>query len=645
MSATTSNVRRFGLTLAAVLAALAAASASAQAGVFNPLWATPPVAGEFCGTDVATGDVNGDGYDDVVIGCPNSNVGATKAGRAIVFTFRAFDGMFNQEVLTPAAPTANAFCGRSVAIGDVNGDGRADVALGCDGADPGGHSGAGQVLLFKRNGSNSGFDAPTPLNAAAPQDGEQCGGSLAMGDFSGDGKADIAAGCDTYDTPATSAGRVITFSDAALNPGVRVRSSAAAYDRCGASVAIGDVDGDHIGDVVAGCWGTGVRGAVVFRSSGGQSEIKSGVVNSYCGRSVAVGDVTGDGIGDLVTGCDSITPAGSDQWSGGAAVWTSTGGGFSATPYWLYPPSPVSEDKCGTSVAVGGVLGDARNDVVIGCPYTDVHGTDAGSVITFQRTAANDGFAAGVPSYHPSASAGDRCGYRTVVADVNGDDGGDITTGCYNRTQNGQANSGGAFVSIGEGQTPITNPGPPTPTPQPQPPVAPDPPGPPAPKPPAEPDPLAHLPHIPSIRIGQDDAFMLPELVCTRGGACFVLVDAKTSTSKKAFASAAKPKCKSKSRKCKQATKKRSSSFAVIKTTRFKLKGGERRKLKLKLNSRAAKLMRSRGKLVVTFTIKISRTGSATQTIRQTTTLRPAAKTKKNAKSNKKATKKPLSRR
>lgn len=211
----------------------------------------------------------------------------------------------------------------------------------------------------------------------------------------------------------------------------------------------------------------------------------------------------------------------------------------------------------------------------------------------------------------------------------------------------GQAFAGGAFVMLGGVPTAVTNPDPPVSNPEPPAPTSP--PASPAPKPqPADPDPLAHLPHVPSIRIAADDSFSLPELVCFKGGgACLVLVDAKTGSAKRAFASASasatKPKCKSKSKKCKKATKKRSTSFAVIKTTRFKLAAGERRTLKLKLNSRAAKLLRSRGRLVVTFTIKISRPGSATQTIRQTTTLRPAAKTKKTAKSNKKAAKKPLS--
>lgn len=638
MHARTSNVRRLGLTLAATLAALAAAAIPAQATVFNPLDATPAATNEYCGTDVATGDVNGDGRDDVVIGCYGADGGATNAGRAIVFIRDGANVTFDPVVLTPAAPQANASCGSTVALGDVNGDGRDDVALGCDGATAGGESGAGHVLLFRRNVGNNGFEAPSTLAAASPQEDEYCARALAMGDFSGDGKADIAAGCDTYDAPGEgNSGRVITFSGASLTAGTLVRSAIPAdvdYDRCGASVAIGDVTGDHIGDVVAGCWGTGVRGAVVFRSSGGQSEVKSGVVNSYCGRSVAVGDVTGDGIGDLVTGCDSITPAGSDQWSGGAAVWTSTGGGFSATPYWLYPPSPVSADYCGISVAIGGVLGDARNDVVVGCHRDDDGGTDAGSVISFQRTAANDGFAAGVVTLHPSHAAGDRCGYRTVIGDVNADTGGDIVTGCYERTVSGQAKAGGAFVMLGEVPTAVTNPEPPVVNP---PPAPTPPPVSPAPKPrPAEPDPLAHLPHVPSIRIAADDSFSLPELVCYRGGgACMVLVDAKTSSAKGAFASAAKPKCKSKSKKCKKATKKRSTTFAAFTTKRFKLKAGERRKLKIKLSSRAAKQLHARKKLVVTFTIKISRAGSTTQTIKQTTTLRPAAKAKKKAKSKK----------
>jgi hypothetical protein len=228
---------------------------------------------------VATGDVNGDGVDDVITGI------AAGAGPHV----KVFDGVTGQLIRSFYAYDPSFTGGVNVAAGDVNGDGHADIITGVA-------SGAGPHVKV--------FDGATGqvLHSFYAYDPSFTGGvTVAAGDVNGDGRADVVTGT------ASATSHVKVFDGASG----QLLHSFLAYPGFtgGVNVAAGDVNGDGRADVITGA-GVGGNGHVkAFDGASGQLIDSFLAYNSGFAAGVAVSAV------DDGSGQDAIltAPGGGDQ--------------------------------------------------------------------------------------------------------------------------------------------------------------------------------------------------------------------------------------------------------------------------------------------------------------------------------------------
>src|SRR5262245_22580432 len=133
--------RVFGVAVVAVVWSCRPAGASAGTDwiATNPAWTAEgnQYYANFGSSVAFAGDVNGDGFADVLVGAPNIDDGQTNEGRAFLF-FGSATGAATAPAWTVAGEQAQAVFGGSVAsAGDVNGDGYADVIVGASTFDNG----------------------------------------------------------------------------------------------------------------------------------------------------------------------------------------------------------------------------------------------------------------------------------------------------------------------------------------------------------------------------------------------------------------------------------------------------------------------------------------------------------------------------
>ncbi|MCX5752115.1 MAG: FG-GAP-like repeat-containing protein [Candidatus Krumholzibacteria bacterium] len=332
------------------------------------------------------GDVNGDEYDDVIIGAHGYNKSAaeTNTGRAFVY-LGSEEGLADTPCWTADGDQIDCYLGFSVAgAGDVNGDGYDDIIIGAPGYDDA-KGGEGRAYVYY--GGVSGPSATPSWVGIIDQERAHFGRSVAgAGDVNKDGYDDVIVGGFMDEDNLIDQGTAYVFLGS--DTGVVDTPCWTADDEqvdtgFGLSVAgAGDVNGDGYDDVIVGAYaydnGEFNEGTayVFYGSDSGTVDTCSWMAESdqesaWFGFSVAgVGDVTCDGYDDVMVGAYGYDNGQSNE--GRAYIYCGGLAGLSATPIWT-TESNQNYARLGVSVAAAGdVNRDGYGEVIIGAlDYSD----------------------------------------------------------------------------------------------------------------------------------------------------------------------------------------------------------------------------------------------------------------------------------
>jgi hypothetical protein len=425
-------------------------------------------AGGFFGAVAAAGDVNGDGFSDVLIGASGYDNGEAEEGKAFAYYGSAAGlSTIPNWSFESNRPVANLGFELDTA-GDVNGDGYSDVIIAARNYPPlatAGIPGTGKAYVF--HGSATGL-ALAPAWTAEPGQAEatfgySCG---TAGDVNGDGFGDVVIGAGLYDNGEDQEGRAYLYegSPAGLqdHPSWIVEGNQAGAALGEAVGTAGDVTGDGYSDLIIGATyydnGQPNEGTVfIYEGSAAGPErtpswtIDSNVAEAYFGRSVGTaGDVNGDGFSDILAGSPFFSNG--EVWEGKVFMYLGSASGVSTTPSWSIESNQVDALFGTVLCTAGDVNGDGYSDVIVTGPGLDAPRSPE-SAIDEGFLYIYPGSAAGLSTTPILTVTMDTSGLRFgnhagSAGDVNGDGFSDVLAGTE-WYANGQSFEGGAFLFYG----------------------------------------------------------------------------------------------------------------------------------------------------------------------------------------------------
>ncbi|EMY76433.1 Ig-like protein [Leptospira weilii serovar Ranarum str. ICFT] len=340
-------------------------------------------------------DINGDGYVDLV---------TSEYGQGLVYIFyssgtagiTATDATMANRTI---AGVKTDFFGKTIASGDFNGDGFADIAVGAPKS-----GGIGKVYIFHSNqtlgGINTSFYMFANTILTGSTVGEDFGGSLSTGDLSGDRYTDLVVGAPAF---STSKGRIYVFHSqggagiataTVTTTGVCTagcnyfRGGITNNDKFGFSIAVGNINGDMYDDITVGVPGhnggtllAGNGRVYVYYSSNGTDltvpNTLDNTANNYAsggyaqfGYSIAVANFNGDNYDDVVVGAPEYNPSAvANNQKGMIFIFTSSGAtgigniaGMTNAP--RYITGDNNQDQIGRAITTGDLNLDGRADLI-----------------------------------------------------------------------------------------------------------------------------------------------------------------------------------------------------------------------------------------------------------------------------------------
>ncbi len=435
-------------------------------------------------------DFNGDGRDDLAIGVPGEDNGAGMVqvlyGSATGLTSTGSQS-WTQTVLGTDSSEAGDNFGASLASGDYNNDGRADLAVGVPGEDIGSAIDAGSVhfILGSATGLTGAGDYVLHQDTNRVRDiaetGDLFGTSLAAGDWDNDGFIDLGVGVPGQDIPGkVDAGGVHIFYGGGQGikpPGNQtfnldtplMNGTAFAGDQYGSALAAGDFNGDGRDDLAIGIpyAEDGIdldegRVGVMYGSSNGLSQTgsefraDSAAEGTEMGRALAIGDFNGDGRDDLVAGAPGSFQGGYIVIFHGSATTLGFGDWMAQSDFGF---SSAAGDEFGAALSASHFNNDGFGDIAIGIPFEETGApNNAGAVILAMGSATGisttgsskltQGF------FSATAGTDDHFGESISAGDFDGNGSADLAIGTPDDDIGTAVDAGTVYVVYGLGALP-----------------------------------------------------------------------------------------------------------------------------------------------------------------------------------------------
>ncbi|MES2641606.1 MAG: MopE-related protein [Myxococcota bacterium] len=405
--------------------------------------------GDAVGTLHVAADLDGDGAAELLVGAPSADAFYVLAG-----PLRG-DESLASPLIKRRYVSGGASFGAALAVGDFDGDGVPDVAVGAPDDDTlGAYSGRVWIFAGPLAGSTTEASALRAIDAESSRDG--LGEALvAVPDADGDGLADLLVGAPD-DGLGAGIAYLISGTSTDLTTPIARFESATSYDRAGNNVAAGDLDGDGLADYVIAApsapevyvMSGGVTGTIDL--SDADTTIGGRGSGYQTGKSLAVvGDQDGDGLLDLFVG--GPTTGSSVSVSGGEAWVLVTPLAADVTlgrHEWATLVGEATGDAAGGSVAGGDLDGDGHDDLVIGAAGNDRAHTDAGAAYVFYGITSGSTPLASADAMLLGHAAGLALGSGALLADLDGDTLADLVAGGVGESVGG-VGAGATWVWFG----------------------------------------------------------------------------------------------------------------------------------------------------------------------------------------------------